>query len=167
MIGHSSNQERQSFKVFGHNRNNNRYARDINKDNNGMYTINIKVTNVYDESCCNIIGITLKKYDNNQKKVKNNKLTIAVMIKVIILNDEQLPNRLCCGCGDNDRKNYAFERNNFFYQSTIDNYKNRLLGFKSGEILILSYDKNVNQLSCEKENDNDKLHPLSNIYQNI
>ena len=36
------------------------------------------------------------------------------MIKVIILNDEQLPNRLCCGCDDNDRKIMYFKEIIFF-----------------------------------------------------
>ena len=58
-------------------------------------------------------------------------------------------NRLCCGYGDDGRENYASWTNNFIYQNTNDNYKNWLWWFKSGEILLLSYNNDLNQSSIE------------------
>ena len=45
-----------------------------------------------------------------------------------------------------------------------ENYKDRLPGFESGDIIQLSYDSNNGILSFFKENDNDKLNAqISNL----
>ena len=93
----------------------------------------IIITNhIYNESFCNIIGITLEKYDDNHEKLKNNKnydwyhdsnncIGCTACPKEA---DEQLPNPLL-DYGDNGRKNYIFRMNNFICQTTNNNYKNR------------------------------------------
>ena len=83
-------------------------------------------------------------------------------------NDKELPNGLYCGWVGNGRKNNIFRENNFIYQSKNGNYKKRLPGFKSGDILLLSYNSFLNELSFHKENDNGKLNSfIKNLPKNI
>ena len=67
-------------------------------------------------------------------------------------------NSLFCGSGDNGRQNNIFRNNDFLYQSKNRNYRYRLPGFESGDILILSYNSDIYQLSFAKENDNGELN---------
>ena len=73
-------------------------------------------------------------------------------------NDINLPNGLYCGCGDYARCKNIFRQNKFIYQSKNNNYKQRLPGWKTGDILLLSYNSALNSLSFFKENDNNRLN---------
>ena len=82
-------------------------------------------------------------------------------------NDSEFVSGLYCFDADNLVKN-IFRKNNFIYQSKNDNYKNGLPGFKTGDILVLSYNSHLYQLSFKKENDNGKLNSLiKNLPKNM
>ena len=147
------------------------------KPNSGIYDIRIKINKIKNASAWNnIIGITSEQYDkkslNQLRKNKNYDWTndsnnyigwSACGTK----DDKQLPNGLYCGEGHNGRKNNIFRKNNFIYQSKNGNYKSRLPGFRSGDILLLSYNSNLNELSFGKEFDNGKLNSfIKNLPKN-
>ena len=148
------------------------------KPNSGIYSIKMKINKIDNRwNRGNIIGITSEKYDNNHKKINyyanyynwfdqsNNYIGWSACDKQ---DDIELPNGLYCGFGDNGRKNNIFRKNNFVYQSKNGNYKTRLPGFKDGDILVLSYDSVLNQLSFFKETDDGKLNSfIENLPKNM
>ena len=82
-------------------------------------------------------------------------------------NDKELPNGIFCGFGSGAKNKNIFYKNNFLYKSNNGNYKNRLPGFKTGDILKLSYNSVLSQLSFFKENDNGNLNSsIVNLPQN-
>ena len=68
-----------------------------------------------------------------------------------------LPNGLYCGWDNHSRQNNIFRKNNFIYSSNNKNYKEKLPGIQTNDIIILQYDSNMSTLSFSKENDNGKL----------
>ena len=68
-----------------------------------------------------------------------------------------LPKGLFCGYNNNSMSNNIFRKNKLKYKSNNENYKKRLPGWKNGDIIVLSYDSDLNRLSFAKTNDNGKL----------
>ena len=85
---------------------------------------------------------------------------LSQFLLLLFQDDTWLPNGLYCGYEDDGRHNNIFRQNNFVYQSKNNNYKQRLPVFKTGDILLLSYNSALNELSFGKENDNNKLNSL-------
>ena len=144
------------------------------KPMSGIYTIKIKIDNIGDSdtwSWSNIIGITSEKYDNTHEKLRKNENYDLTDSNSYIgwsscnEDDKCLPNGLYCGYG---RKNNIFRKNNFVYQSKNDNYKHQLPPFKKGDIVVLTYNSDLYQLSFGKENDNGALNSfIKNLPKNI
>ena len=72
-----TNNTKNANNNYDNNKNDSKVC-DINMDDSGIYTINIKINN---KSFCNIIGITVGKYDNNHKKLQNIKLPLMSSLK--------------------------------------------------------------------------------------
>ena len=114
--------------------------------NDGIYAIKIKINNIYNVGYgSTIIG------DNTDS---NNYIGWSVCTKK---HDKHLPQGLFCGWGNNGRRTNIFRKNNFIYQSRNGNYKIELPGLRKGDIIILSYNSDLYQLSFGKENDNGKI----------
>ena len=149
------------------------------KPNSGIYTIKIKINDVCNRTYSdNIIGITSEKYDNNHETINNNnehynyrweeQLNYIGWSACDHENDSTTPNGLFCGYYDTEQKHNIFRKNNFIYQSKNDNHKKRLPGFKTDDIIILSYNSTLNELSFYKENDNGKLDScIANLPENM
>ena len=149
------------------------------KPQSGTYKIKIKIDDI-DNYCANIIGI-VSQHSKKKKIIKNNSNQNDYNDKTSYWSNQLydyigwsscdskqdnklLPNGLYCGSHEPSRSNNIFRRNNFVYKSNNENYKDRLPIFKSGDIIILSYDSNNGILSFNKENDNGKLNaPISNL----
>ena len=144
------------------------------KPNSGIYTIKIKINKIENYFyCSNIFGITSDRYDNNndEKMNKNNKdyaWHTDSNNYIDVEDDNALPNGLYCGWSHNGRKKNIFRKNTFVYQSKNVNYKHRLPGLQDGDTIILSYNSALNELSFNKENDNDKLSSfIKNLPKNM
>ena len=76
--------------------------------------------------------------------------------------------QMVCFGGDEDGiNNNIFRKNNFIYKSKNENYQKRLPFFETGDIIVLSYNSVLHQLSFECESDNGTLNSfIKNLPQN-
>ena len=140
--------------------------------NSGLYTLKLGINKIDDTFATNIVGITCAKYSKVIKR-KQEKENLQEYYDHQWLNDTEyigwsssdrkdenkyLPNGLYCGFSDNSRLNNVFRRKKWLYKSRNNNYKQRLPGWKNGDIIVLSYNSDLNILSFSKENDNGLLN---------
>ena len=147
------------------------------KPQSGKYKIRIKINDICNGGSANVIGIISQHSKNNTIRKTNqnndNNKTLYWFNQLYDYigwsasgrqDDKHLPNGLLCGWNDSSSKNNIFRNNNFVYSSNNEDYSDRLPVFKSGDIILLSYDSNNGILSFCKENDNGKLDAqISNL----
>ena len=143
------------------------------KPQSGKYKIKIKIDKIDDLYRANMIGI-ISQHSKNNMIIKNNQNNYKILEWWNQLDDYigwgahcgrgKLLHGLVCGNNQLSCTNNIFRQNKFVYKSNNDNYKDKLPGIETGDIVILSYDSNNQILSFCKENDNGKLNAqISNL----
>lgn len=137
------------------------------KPNSGKYNIKIKIDKISDNYYGNCIGIISHNSINNNNMghgTRNNVDWFNQLYDYIgwrtlkYDNDKKLPNGLYCGGHDSvSVENNIFRLSRFMYKSNNKNYTKTLPYLKTGDIVILSYDSDLNRLSFSRENDNGEL----------
>ena len=153
--------------------------------NSGKHKIKFKMDNIDNNYVENIIGIISETSKNNinvSEKIKNDNSKnnkdwywcdrFYDYIGWSFLSERNtddwteifLQNGLLCGYSNWSSENNIFRKNKFIYQSNNDNYKQRLPGIYTNDIIILEYDSDLSTLSFAKENDGGKLNVyISNL----
>ena len=141
--------------------------------NSGLYTIKIKINKIECKSSSNVIGIISqdsKDSINTMGGINNKNILSGCWSHELhdyigwstsdTVDKISLPNGLRCGTGPtggNSRMHNIFRRNNFQYKSNNQYYRERLPSIETGDVIVLSYNSNLNKLSFGKDNDNGKL----------
>ena len=127
--------------------------------NSGSYKIEIKINSVYEQSRCNVIGITCNKNKTNNSQSKHNYWYYS---RDYIgwsswdnkgKDHKNVPNGLLCGCSDECQSKNVFILSKYRYISNNHSYKKRLPHIKSGDTIEMIYDSNNCSLTFHKVND--------------
>ena len=135
--------------------------------NSGIYSIKLRIDKIDNDlkSWGNIVGITSDNFctiaslssnninSNSKEEGKFNWVQdcnnwigwSASHLK----KDNVLPNGLYCGWNADTRRKNIFRRSEFKYKSRNDKYQERLPAYESGDIIVLTYNSDLGELSFQ------------------